>query len=116
MGEYLIKPYEISVWEDKLTQNGFEEIKLAVIGSNTMIGLNKIYEPIFTKKNNGEKVLTFSLRYKYFDPYNENAEVVNPFAALLINERKIKLHYENKWYEFIIKEHTESSDGLIFKE
>ena len=62
MGELLIKPYEISVWEDKLTQNGFEEVKLAVIGSNTMEGPNKVYDPVFNKKSNGEKSLTFSLK------------------------------------------------------
>jgi len=114
MGEHLIKPYEISVWEDKLIQDGnekkFIENRLAVIGSNTMTGLNKVYEPIFNKKSNGERTLTFSLKYKYFDPYI-GEEVVNPFASLLINERKVKLHYDNNWYEFIIKDHTESSDG-----
>ena len=115
MGEHLIKPYEISVWEDKLIQDGakyeFKEVKLAVIGSDTMTGLNKVYNPVFNKKTNGEKILSFSLRYRYFDPYN-NDEVINPFAALLVNERKVKLHYDNEWYEFIIKDHTESSDGL----
>ena len=110
MGERLIKPYEISVWEDKLTQNGLEEIKLAVIGSDTMSGPNKVYEPVFTKKVNGEKTLTFSLKYKYFDPSTGNENVVNPFAALLVNERKVKLHYDNQWYEFIVKDHSESSD------
>ena len=110
MGEHLIKPYEISVWEDELTQSGFIEHKLAVIGSDTMTGLNKVYEPIFTKKTNGEKTLTFSLKYKYFDPYSGNENIINPFAALLTNERKVKLHYNNQWYEFIVKDHTESSD------
>ena len=116
MGEHLIKPYEISVWEDKLIQNGsdykFVENKLAVIGSNTMTGLNRVYDPVFNKKTNGERTLSFSLRYKYFDPLTGNDGIVNPFAALLVNERKIKLHYDNQWYEFIIKEHSESSDGL----
>ena len=112
MGENLIKSYEISVWEDKLTQDGFIENKLAVIGSDTMTGYNKIYNPVFNKKSNGEKTLSFSLHYQYFDPYSENDKVVNPFAALLVNERKVKLYYDNKWYEFIIKDHTESSDGL----
>ena len=120
MGEKLIKPYEISVWEDKLTQiegsnpaeYKFKETKLAVIGSDTMTGPNKVYNPIFHKKSNGEKTLSFSLKYKYFDPYSGNADVINPFAVLLVNERKVKLHYDNEWYEFIIKDHTESSDGL----
>ena len=116
MGERLIKPYEISVWEDKLTQDGderkFIENRLAVIGSNTMTGLNKVYNPVFNKKANGERTLTFSLKYKYFDPYMGNEDVINPFASLLVNERKVKLHYDNQWYEFIVKEHVESSDGM----
>ena len=110
MGERLIKPYEISVWEDRLTQDGLQETKLAVIGSDTMTGPNKVYEPVFTKKVNGEKTLSFSLKYKYFDPYSGNEDVVNPFAALLVNERKVKLKYDGQWYEFIVKDHTESSD------
>ena len=115
MGERLIKPYEISVWEDVLTQDGdekkFVEKKLAVIGSNTMTGLNKVYNPVFNKKANGERTLTFSLKYKYFDPYIGNEDIINPFVNLLTNERKVKLHYDNQWYEFIVKEHGESSDG-----
>lgn len=115
MGERLIKPYEISVWEDVLTQYGeddyrFEEKKLAVIGSDTMTGFNKVYDPVFNKKSNGEKTLTFSLKYKYFDPYIGNEDIVNPFVALLTNERKVKLHYDGEWYEFIVKDHTETSD------
>ena len=122
MGEHLIKPYEISVWEDKLTpiegsnpvEYKLEETKLAVIGSDTMTGLNKVYDPVFNKKTNGEKTLTFSLKYKYFDPYSGNSDFVNPFARLLVNERKVKLHYDNEWYEFIIKDHTESRDELTW--
>ena len=118
MGELLRKPYEISVWEDELvTQNGksfYQENKLATIGSDTMVGKNKIYDPVFTKNFNGEKTLTFSLVYKYFEPYSGIDGFVNPFAALLINERKVKLKYDNEWYDFIIKEHTESSDGLVW--
>ena len=118
MGERLIKPYEISVWEEKLIQDGaeyrFEERKLAVIGSDTMTGLNKVYDPVFNKKSNGEKTLSFSLKYRYFDPYSGNSDFVNPFAALLTNERKVKLYYDNKWYEFIVKEHNESSDELTW--
>ena len=119
MSEKLIKPYEISVWEDKLEMpNGsseykFVENKLAVIGSDTMTGLNKVYDPVFNKKANGERSLTFSLKYRYFDPYT-GEETINPFAALLTNERKVKLHYDEKWYEFIVKEHTESSDELTW--
>ena len=118
MSEKLIKPYEISVWEEKLIQKGdnceLVENKLAIIGSNTMTGLNKVYDPVFNKKTNGEKTLSFSLKYKYFDPYSENEEVINPFASLLVNERKIKLHYDDEWYEFIIKDHSESSEDFTW--
>ncbi len=112
MGEQLIRPYEISVWEEALAQDGKRiiEKKLAVIGSDTMTGLNKVYNPVFNKKSNGEKTLSFSLKYKYFDPYNESLDLVNPFVDLLTNERKVKLHYEGEWYEFIVKDHTESSE------
>lgn len=118
MSEKLIKPYEISVWEDKLVQNGdnydLTERKLAIIGSNTMTGLNKIYDPVFNKKSNGEKTLSFSLKYKYFDPYSENEEVINPFASFLVNERKVKLHYDGEWYELIVKDHSESSEDFTW--
>ena len=118
MSEKLIKPYEISVWENELKESGsgaevtydFEEKKLAIIGSDTMTGLNKVYNPVFNKKSNGEKTLTFSLKYKYFDPYTGNDDIINPFVSLLTNERRIKLHYDNEWYEFIVKDHTESSE------
>ena len=118
MGEYLIEPYEISVWEEKLIQNGnetiFEENKLATIGSDKMTGFNKVFKPIFNKKTNGEKTLTFSLNYKYFDPFSENEGVVNPFVGLLTNERKVKLHYNGEWYEFIVKDHSESSEDYVW--
>lgn len=115
MENLLIKPYEISVWEDVLVSDGYyKENKIAIIGSDTMTGPDKIYEPIFDKKANGEKTLSFSLKYKYFDPYTENEEVINPFAALLVNERKIKLHYGGEWYEFIVKDHTEGSEDYTW--
>ena len=120
------KPYEISVWEDELvndvvsveTESGTEEVpisyykenKIAIIGSDSIEGLNMAYDPIFNKNKNGEKKLSFSLKYKYYDPVIE-AEVINPFVSYLVNERKVKLKYEDEWYDFIIKEHTESKDG-----
>ena len=106
MGEKLIKPYEISIWEDELVTSEnttyYKENKIAVIGSDTMEGLNKVYEPIFTKKLNGEKTLSFSLKYQYFDPYI-GAMVINPFSSFLVNERKVKLKYDNEWHDFILQ-------------
>ena len=116
MDTYLIEPYEISIWEDDLitaqdNTTYYKEKKVMVIGSNEMSSLNKVYNPVLTENMNGEKTLTFQLRYKYFDPISEGM-IINPFANYLINERKVKLYYHNKWYDFIIKNCTESSDGL----
>ena len=117
MGEMIKKPYEISVWEDRLvTENNhsyYKEIKLAVIGSDKMDSPNRVFDPVFTKNVNGEKSLTFSLAFKYSDPYTGEL-IENPFIPFLINERKIKLFYDDEWYEFIIKNREEDSEKLIF--
>lgn len=118
MGEQLIKPYEISIWENKLIKNSdgtsyYKENKIAVIGSDTMTAQNRVYSPIFKKNVNGEKTLTFSLAYKYYD--DEVGDfVVNPFNTYLINERIVKLKYEGKWYDFVIKECDEDKESRTF--
>jgi len=113
MGDILRKPYEISVWEDVLvTENDvtyYKENKIAVIGSDTMDSPNRVYDPVLQKSINGEVTLTFSLKYKYYDPQTEQM-VHNPFESYLINERKVKLFYDDEWYDFIIRNHEET-DG-----
>ena len=117
MGEELIRPYEISLWESRLViENGdsyYKEEKIAVIGSDTMTAPIRAYSPVFKKKVNGEKTLTFSLAYKYYD--DEVGDfVVNPFARYLVNERVVKLHYGDEWYDFVIKECEENSETYEF--
>lgn len=111
------KPYEISIWEDRLvTENDksyYKEIKIAEIGSDTMTNPGRAFDPILTENVNGEKTLTFSLAYKYFDPMVGDV-VINPIHKYLINERKVKLHFNDKWYEFVIKECDESDEEYIF--
>lgn len=117
MSELLKKPYQISIWEDQLvdSENGsyYEENKIAVIGSDTMTSLNKVYSPVLKESVNGEQTLSFSLKYKYFDDFL-GEYVENPFAKYLINERKVKLNYKDKWYEFIIKEKEEDSEEYTY--
>ena len=116
MGE-LRKPYEISIWEDRLEGEGekryYKEAKLAVIGSDKMTSPNRAYNPIFHENINGEKTLTFTITYKYYDEL-QGELVENPFYAYLINERKVKLHYNDEWYEFVIKECEENSENYEF--
>ena len=51
MGEQLIKPYQISIWEDKLIETDeesyYEEVKIATIGSDTMTSQARVYSPVF---------------------------------------------------------------------
>ena len=118
MGEYYNKPYEISIWEDRLISEDnkpkyFKEFKIATLGSNTMTSPQRAVNPVLTENVNGEKTLTFSLAYKYFDPLNGEI-VINPLYKYLVNERKIKLFYNNKWYDFVIKTREESGDENIY--
>ena len=114
--EYL-KPYELSIWEDELVEDVFQdepisyykENKIAIIASNDLKGPNTAYNIVLKKNKNGEKTLSFSIKHKYFD-YQTQVIVENPFASYLINERKIKLKFGEDWYDFIIKECTESSE------
>lgn len=120
----LKKPYEISVWEDilvdedtiegKVIPSHYQENRIMVIGSDEMTSPNKAFSPVLIENMNGEVTFTFSMAYKYFDPAS-NAEVINPFIGYLINERKIKLHYDNKWYDLIIVDHQEDSETMIWQ-
>lgn len=105
MDTNLIKPYEISIWgiDESL------EYKIAVIGSDQMSALSRACSPHFMRKSNGEKQLDFLMYTRYWD--NEVGDFVdNPFIKLMCNERVVKLKYEDKWHDFIIKQIVESSD------
>ena len=118
MGEHLIKPYELSIWEDRLIINEdntkyFKEFKIAVLGSDKMTSPQRAMNPVLTENVNGEKTLAFSLASKYFNPLTGEIEK-NPLEKYLVNERKIKLLYGDKWYEFVIKTKVESSEEYIY--
>ena len=108
----LVKPYEISLWEDKLSEDGtyYEEVKLGIIGSDTMEAQSRAYNPVFTKTVDGSFTLTFSMVYRYWDFIKEK-EVTNFWIPYLVAERKVKLHYNDEWYDFVIKECNESTDN-----
>ena len=114
----MLKKYEISVWEDELItlDNGdsyYKERKIAVIGSNSMTARNRVFSPVLTINVNGEKTLTFSLKHRYFDD-RVGDFIDNPIQKWLVNERKVKLFYNDEWYDFIIKECNESSEEEVF--
>jgi hypothetical protein len=110
---YLKKAYEISVWEDVWDGSQFVESRICIIGSDSMTSQNKVFEPQLTENTNGTKKLSFKLYKKFID--NTTGQLVsNPFAEHLINERKVKLHYKNKWYDFFIKSVAKNSSNHLY--
>ena len=119
MSENLKKPYEISLWEDVLAidsvtnEEYFQEKKLGIIGSDSMEAPFKCSQPIFVKNVNGVIKMNFTMYSKYFS--EEVGDFVdNPYLDLLVNERKIKLKYDDEWYDFIIKNIQENSQNKTF--
>ena len=102
------KPYEISVWDEKLGDNGQKtEIKRAIIGAHDMSYIGRATSPKLTKNLNGTHTLTFQMPSKFFD--SAIGEYVhNEFCDNVFNERKIKLQYDGEWYEFYVKNITEN--------
>lgn len=117
MGTLNKKPYEISIWEDELVTEGtsqyYKEVKIATIGSNVMDSPIRAFEPLFLKNVNGSSTLTFTLYSRYFDE-EQGDYVNNPFTKLLVNERKIKLFYDNEWHDFLIKGIEENSKNKTY--
>lgn len=101
------REYEISLWEDKDLYN---EVKIATIGSDTMTAQSRALEPMMKSNVNGTHTFTFKIFYKYIDTYT-GEEVMNPFLALLVNERKVKVKWKGEWFDLVIKNCQESSDG-----
>jgi hypothetical protein len=116
MSNYLTKPYEISLWKDGPSG----EEKICTIGTDTMEGQNRAFEPIFSRNVNGVKKLSFKIYKKYVDTQT-GEEVDNPYVPYLISERKVKLetweedpehpdeHTNSEWHDFIIKNVSENS-------
>ena len=122
------KPYEISIWRDILVYVGkdgneyysitemsgittvdyqyYTEERLATIGSNIMSSPGRAINPVLRTNINGTEILTFDMYYQYEEV--ETGEIVrNPLIDYIIDERKVKLFYEDKWHDFIIKKDDE---------
>ena len=67
-----------------------------------MTYLGRATNIIFTKKLNGTHELTFDMPDRFFDSAR-GEYVENEYIKDLFNEKKIKLHFLNSWYEFYIK-------------
>lgn len=112
-----LQPYEISIWDDVLVEEEdksyYKEVKIATIGSDVMTAPSRAINPVFTANVNGEITLTFNIVHRYYDPL-EDDYICNPLERYLVNERKVKLFYDDKWYDFVIKSCDENSDSNTF--
>jgi hypothetical protein len=78
-----------------------------------MVAQCRVIEPSLTRNINGSKKLTFKMYHKYVDTIT-GEEVINPFSKWMISERKVKLYYEDKWYDFVIKNIVENSSTHLY--
>ncbi len=101
--------YKLSLWEDNLDTS--LEKMLTPLASSEVKAPTRAYNLILKHNINGQKTLTFEIFLKYFD-INENRLIDNPLAAMVYNERRLKLFYDDDWYDFIIKSVQESSDKM----
>lgn len=107
----LKKAYEISLWQDiQDSQASFTEQRVAVIGADSMKTPCRALTPKFKKSLNGTKELTFKMHRQYKDPVT-GEQISNPFVDLIGNESKIKLYYQNAWYDFIVKNIQQDSSN-----
>lgn len=105
--------YEISLWEDypDLTSSGIpflNERKICVIGSNTMTSAARALEPKLVSNVNGTNTFSFRIYYRYKDEIT-GEENINPYLSYIINERKVKVLWKNKWYDLVIKKIEEDT-------
>lgn len=132
------KPYKITLWGDDsiyviqdrdgrkevtdlglangnytILNHNYREVPLVTIGSNTMDTPVRAFNPKLTNNLNGSNTLTFEVYYRYYDEATDTYKL-NPFTGLLVNERKVKLEYDGKIYDLVIKEIQENSTEYTF--
>jgi hypothetical protein len=109
----LKKPYEIAVYDDVLIDGKFQEVRLGIIGSDKMLSQSRAIEPNLIRNVNGQNKFSFKMYKRYIDTAT-GEKVYNPFVDWLISERKVKLKYEDKWYDFIVKDIGENSADYLY--
>lgn len=95
--------YELSVWFETLDEKGIvAETKDLIIAAHDMTYPGAARGLIFETKLNGTHELTFEMPDSYYDSLTGGL-VHNSFVDGIYNETKLKLRYRGDWYEFIVK-------------
>jgi hypothetical protein len=111
----LKKAYTITTWDDvwDTETKKFVERRKSIIGSDSMNSQARALEPRLTRNVNGTKKLSFKM-YRYYVDIHDGEKKENPFISELVSERKVKLHYKDKWYDFIVKNISENSSDYSY--
>ena len=138
--DYLVSESAPGPQEEKYPSH-YRERKIAVIGSDSITASCRALEPKLVENINGTHTFTFKMFYTCKNDSidsliqqfsltddsslnNENnlnsilhkikikdGTYRNPFLNLLVNERKVKVKWKGKWYDFVIKNCQEDSSG-----
>ena len=98
---------ELTVNFEKDEEYYLKEKKIFVFGSNQHNNYNSAKDIEFKRSSKDISTLTFSLYDNYYDRDTGNY-CSNPYIPYLKNESKIKLFYDNSWYDFFITNIQES--------
>ena len=115
-GEYIqvagktISLYKTCIWYETNVPEHYEERKICNIGSDSMTAQWRAREPKMVENINGTNTFTFKMFYTYVDT-EDGIKKANPFLVQLVNERKVKVKWKNKWYDLFIKSQQEDSNG-----
>ena len=101
----LMRDYELSIWDNSKNK----EKKIAIIGSPEIFSKARAQEVTLTRNTNGTKSLNFYLYFEYIDTDGEKK--VNPYYSLLNTDTKLKLKWKERWYEFVIKSISETTEN-----
>lgn len=112
----LKKPYELSLWTDvyDADQYKFVEQRIGIIGTHSLTSQGRAQNVQLVQNVNGTNTLTFYVYFQYKDTITGET-VVNPVCQYLTNERKLKLKYDDKWYDFIIKNVKKDSSKYTYE-
>lgn len=109
-----------------------EEYQIARIGFDGMNSPARARDIVLKRNINGTNTLTFSLCSRYLNPDDlydnftssiylsykelktEEKYYENPFISYLTNETRLKLKFDNKWYDFVVKDIQEDSSNYMF--